>query len=99
MTRVEAHAPYDHVFLVNPIRNRDESLGGLYVPEHVKDAHVQMGWIEATPDRYEENLSVGDLVVWVGYKQRQAPERQYEHWKKDMYWIHEDDILLVIEDW
>lgn len=87
-----------HLVLIQPVRDPEES-EGVYIPPAHKEAHVQLGWVLGVPKYLEENISVGDLVVWSAYKQKQAPMRQYTHWKGDNYWLHEDDILLVIEDW
>ena len=87
-----------HHVIIEPIPD-DEELGSLYIPDTMRQMHVQRGWVKYISDILEEDLSPDDLVVFVGWKERRVPARQYAQWEDDLYSLHEDDIELVVEDW
>jgi len=83
--------------MIEPIQD-EEGYDSVHIPEQTREAHVQCGWIIDT-GVCEEALSKGDLVVFVGWKQKNVPQSQYAHWRDDLYVLHEDDIEMVIEEW
>lgn len=86
-----------HLVKLQPIRDPCQ-VGPVLIPDQSREVHVQAAWVVETGE-LEEDLKPGDLVVFVGWKQRQAPVRQYAPWESDYYFLHEDDIELVIEEW
>jgi len=60
--------------------------------------YVQSGWVKEIGE-LEENISVGDLVIFVGWKERNIEMTQYMGWSDDLYTLHEDDVEAVLEDW
>lgn len=87
-----------HQVLIEPVRDPD-TRGSVAVSDAYKDAHVQLGWVLQVSDIMFEDIHPGDLAVWPAWKHSQSNTQQYVHWKKDPYFIREDDILFILEDW
>lgn len=87
-----------HLVLIEPIQD-DESYGReINIPDQAREAFVQCGWVTDL-GVCEEQIKPGDLVTFVGWKQKNVTQSQYAHWRHDKYVLHEDDIELVIEEW
>ena len=87
-----------HLVMIEPIQDDKTYGAAVRIPDQTREAHVQCGWVVDT-GMCEEQLGAGDLVVFVGWKQKNVPQHQYSHWRDDLYVMHEDDIEMVIEDW
>lgn len=90
------YSPPRGMIVVEPIQDQDLDL--IVIPDTNREAHVQCGWVLAVGDIHE-NLEEGDLVVFVGWKEKGIPQREYAPWRSEHYALHEDDIELVIEEW
>lgn len=88
--------PGPHLLLIEPIQ--DEETVGVDIPDQLREAHVQLGWVIDT-GWLEEAVEPDDLVVFVGWKEKMVPQSDYAHWRDDWFILHEDDIELVIEEW
>lgn len=82
--------------VVEPIQDPDPE--GITIPDQLREAYVQAGWVIATGD-LEEDIEPGDLAVFVGWKERNVEVMQYMHWRNDLYVLHEDDIECILEEW
>lgn len=82
--------------MVSPISTQDTE--ALLTPDTSDQAYTQSGWVQAV-GLLEEHIEVGDLVIFVGYKERNIELTQYMNWSRDLYTLHEDDIEAVLEDW
>lgn len=86
-----------HHVRVEPIPDI-ESTGGITIPEHSVQAHAQRGWVLEVSETLEEHIEIGDLVIFVGWKEtRIRKSDQQPH--LDDYSMHEDDIELVVASW
>ena len=84
-----------HLVLIEPISTLEtEPLR----TETSDQAYTNSGWVRAV-GALEEDVRVGDMVVFVGYKERNIELDQYRNWGDDLYTMHEDDIEAVVEDW
>ena len=70
----------------------------MLTPDTSDQVYVQSGWVKEIGE-LEENISVGDLVIFVGWKERNIEMTQYMGWSDDLYTLHEDDVEAVLEDW
>ena len=86
-----------HHVLIEPFED-DEPEGSLILNAQ-RESHVQYGWVLDTADDLEEDIPVGALVIFIGWKEAGIPPRHYAPWKEHLYTLHEDDIDLVLEDW
>ena len=94
--------PLRHKLFVEPIYDRQwQGWNGplpLYLPEHHVDKNSSYGWVRAVGE-LDEDIQVGDLVVFVSWKQRIAHLDPTEYYKERLYVLHEDDIELIVTDW
>lgn len=89
-----------HILRVDPIGDPDEE-AGVAIPSEGRRAYVNLGWVIQTSDVMNEGLSPGDLVVFQPWAERREPKRPYAHWRYDHHYmvLHEDDCIMVLEDW
>lgn len=93
MRKLEPH----HV-LIEPVHD-PEIEKGVRVPGQTRIYHPNLGYVRGLPDILDEALRIGDLVIYVGWKQRQVAVGPVQDRRLDWYIQHEDDIELVLEDW
>ena len=82
---------------IEPIQDADHEFG--FKPDAYKEAHVQCGWVRSVGADVHEDLSIDDLIVFVGWKQRGIEPHQYAQWGDNLYVLHEDDIEFIVEEW
>ena len=85
-----------HLILIEPISSQETDT--VLTPDTSDQVYVQSGWVKEIGE-LEENISVGDLVIFVGWKERNIEMTQYMGWSDDLYTLHEDDVEAVLEDW
>jgi hypothetical protein len=92
----------DHHVLIEPVHDADYTHepgpDGLTRPGPTRIYHPNLGWVRGVGE-LEEDIKVGDLVIFVGWKQYQIPTRSYADRRIDWYVQHEDDIEVILEDW
>jgi hypothetical protein len=87
-----------HHVIVRPVQ--DDEPEGSFAIDALREAHTQCGWVLAVSATLEEAIAPGDLVVFVGWKQKNIlikPVIQTQ--ENTLYSLHEDDIEAVLEDW
>ena len=87
-----------HHILVRPVQ--DDEPEHSYVMDALREAHTQCGWVLEVAEGLEENIQVGELVIFVGWKQRNVHIKPWiQNQENTLYNLHEDDIEAVLEDW
>lgn len=92
--------PTSHLVRIRPVRE-DDMEGHDFIPSSSVQAHAILGEILDVASDVEEDLPVGAYVVFRPWRQLQMDSRigLWTHWMKDNYLLHEDDLLLVLEEW
>lgn len=88
-----------HLVYIEPIQDRPAGDSTVETPAEARRAYVNLGWVIAVPKELEENLSEGDLVVFQPWAGKNLPTKQYHSYRTHYYVVHEDDCILVLEDW
>ncbi len=72
----------------------------LHLPDQTTQKYTQSGWVLKV-GRCKYDLKEGDLVVFPMFVPRVVPlgPGATIHYNEQFFIIHEDDILMVVEEW